>query len=224
MEFELALRLPSESVATVLPLRLAYRQGIVLVLDNVGGLKQLAEDWEAANDLAGVTGRIVHWYEGHGLGKSGTFGFETILLNASRRATEQSVWLTFSEFCVPSIDVTLAPERSRHDLAMPMSGAEFVRGRCPGELKAIQDLLRESHPSEIEDDIKEHAPWLNVGGAMITGSQISINGEDIAEEAVVFDYPDQSQMAVTAQSIYLSPVTFARDDSRRMHWGQYGRA
>ena len=223
MEFELALRLPREDTAAVLPLRLAYRQGIVLVLDNAGGLAQLAEDWEAANDLAGVTGRIVHWYEGTGARKTGTYGFEAVLLDG-RKDTDTSVWLTFSELCVPAINVVAEPSRTRHDLAMPLSGAEFVSGRCRDELEAIQTLLQECHPAEIEDDIKEHAPWLKAGGGMKVGSGFTLCGDDIAEEAVVFDYPDSSQMAVTADSIHLVPVTFTPESSRRVLWGQFGRA
>jgi hypothetical protein len=224
MEFELALRLPQEDTATVLPLRLAYRQGILLVLDHAGGLAQLTEDWEAANDLAGVTGRIVHWYEGTGARKTGTYGFEAVLLESGRRDTNTFMWLTFSEFGVPAINVIPEPSRTSHDLAMPLSGAEFVRGRCTDELQAIQALLQECHPAEIEDDIKDHAPWLKAGGGMKVGSGFSLYGDDIAEEAVVFDYPDRSQMAVTALSIHLAPVTFTPESTQRVLWGQFGRA
>lgn len=223
MEFGLALRLPSEDTAAVLPVRLAYRRGIVLVLDNAGGLSQLAEDWEAANDLAGVTGRIVHWYETTRSKTTGTYGFEAVLLDG-RKDTDVSVWLTFSELYVPSLTVVAETSRSRHELAMPLSGAEFVSGRCRDELVAIQTLLQECHPGEIEEDIKEHAPWLKAGGGMQVGSGFSLGGDDIAEEAVIFDYPDRSQMAVTADAIHLAPVTFTPDTSQRVLWGQFGRA
>jgi hypothetical protein len=143
MEYELALRRPNESTASVLPLRLAYRHETLLVLDNKGGLAHFAEDWNAAND---------------------------------------------------------------------------------NELKAIQDLLVEAHPTEIEDDIKAHAPWLSAGGGMKVGSRLSLYGVEVTEEAVVFDYPDQSQMAVTALSIHIPPVTFSPEDGHRRLWGQFGRA
>ena len=224
MECELALRLPNADSATVLPLRLAYRQGVLLVLDNSGGLTQFAEDWEAANDLAGVTGRIIHWYDRKGADRTGTYGFETMLLGPGRRDTDKTVWLTFGELGVPSINIAPGLDRDDLDLAMPLSGAEFVRGRCHKELKAIQALLLEDHPTEIEEDIKAHAPWLSAGGGMAVGSRLSLYGDDVEEEAVVFDYPDRSQMAVTALSIHLAPVTFSPEGSHRVLWTQFGRA
>lgn len=224
MEYELALRLPNESTAPLLPLRLAYRHGTLLVLDNKGGLAQFAEDWNAANDLAGVTGRIIHWYMGKGVEKTGTYGFEAILLGPGRSDTDKTVWLTFGELGLHSINVTPALDENGRDHAMPLSGAEFVHGRCYNELKAIQDLLVEAHPTEIEDDIKAHAPWLSAGGGMKVGSRLSLYGEEVPQEAVVFDYPDQSQMAVTALSIHIPPVTFSPEDGHRKLWGQFGRA
>lgn len=223
MDYELALRLPNEITAPVLPLRLAYRHGTFLVLDHKGGLAQFAEDWYAANDLAGVTGRIIHWYTGKGVEKTGIYGFETILLSG-RSDTDKTVWLTFGELGENSINVTPALDENGRDHAMPLSGAEFVHGRCYNELKAIQGLLVKSHPTEIEEDIKAHAPWLNAGGGMKVGSRLSLYGEEVREAAVVFDYLDQSQMAVTALSIYIPPVTFSPEDGQRRLWGQFGHA
>ena len=224
MEFELALRLPDTATVPVLPLRLVYRQNVVMVLDGNGSLDDFPEDWEAANDMAGVTGRIIHWFD-NGIGrKGGTYGFEAILLAPGRRDTEKSVWLTFTKFEEPVVDVTAALNRDEVELAMPLSGAEFVRGRCQTELKAIQALLVDAHPTVIEDDIRAHAPWLTAGGEMRVGSRLSLFGEDVPEEAVVFNYLDHSQMAVTARSIHVPPITYGPNGSERIHWGYFGRA
>ncbi len=174
--------------------------------------------------MAGLTGRIIHWYEDRKGRKVGTYGFETIVLAPGSRDTKRSVWLTFAKFGEPSIDVSPALNQEDIELATPLSGAEFVRGRCEAELRAIQALLVDAHPAVIEDDIRAQALWLNVGGGMRTGSQLSVCGEDVTEEAVVFDYPDQSQMAVTARAIYVPPITYAPTKMERIHWAQYGHA
>jgi hypothetical protein len=189
-----------------------------IVLDNTGGLDQFAEDWEAANDLAGVSGGIVHWYEGR-TNARGTYGFETIVLGP---LTERSVWLTFGQLGIPAIKVTPSLNPNEVRFAMPMSGAEFVRGRCCAELAAIQALLVDHHPAEIEDDIRTRASWLSAGGGMKVGSQLSLFGREVAEEAVVFEFPDQSQLAVTARSIHVAPMTFVPQKNRRILWGMFG--
>ena len=224
MQFELALRLPNAGTAAVLPLRLNISDGRFLVLDSKGGLAEFVDDWDAANDLAGVTGSIIHWYEGKGVGKSGRYGFETIILAPGRTNTNKSVWLTFAVFGMPLVEVTAMVDRTQVDHAMPLSGAEFVQGRCPLELKAIQELLVKDHPAVVEDEIRAHARWLNSGGAMKVGSRINLHGEDVDEEAVVFIYPDQSQMAVTASSIHVPPLTFSREQTKRILWSDFGHA
>ena len=224
MEFELALQLPDSDVASILPLRLAYRQNVLMVLDSEGRLDNFADDWEAANDLAGVTGRIIHWFQRKGHARTGAYGFEALVLGPDRMNTGKAVWLTFGELCEPAITVALTVDREELEFATPLSGAEFVRGRCGAELKAIQALLVDAHPAVIEDDIKAQAPWLSAGGSMHVGSEFCLFGEDIPEEAVVFDYPDQSQMAVTARAIHLAPVTFSPETTHRVLWGQFGNA
>jgi hypothetical protein len=97
MEFELALQLPDSDVASILPLRLAYRQKVLMVLDSEGRLDNFAEDWEAANDLAGVTGRIIHWFQRKGHARTGAYGFEALVLGPDRLNTGKAVWLTFGE-------------------------------------------------------------------------------------------------------------------------------
>lgn len=157
------------------------------------------------------------------MGEVGRYGFEALLLGPGRFDTNCSVWLEFPAIGVP--DVKIAPLPLLHELrhASPMSGAEFVLGRCRAELDSIQAVLRSTHPTEAEDEIASHAPWLSAGSAMKVGLRMVFCDEDIDEEVVGFDFPDGSQIAVTVDKIYLCPVTFGPDRTRSV-WGKFGHA
>jgi hypothetical protein len=222
MTFEIALHVPQSKTIFVLPLKLTYVNGTFMVLDAQKGLDSIPSDWETCLDLAGVNGRILHWFESKG-DRVGLYGFETILLDTDHQPNGRSVWLTTDRLENPMVQVRTQLEPTSR-LQTPMCGAEFIRGRCADEVREIQKLLTEYQAQEVEDEIKANAPWLSTEGNTMKVGSLILHGEETRDDAVVFSYPDKSKMGITQHRVIIPPVTFSPGNRDLMMWHNFGRA
>lgn len=202
-----------------LPLNLDAHGHDLYLRDNDGTFDRLVEDMGDSADMAGVYGQILHWHGDKG-DMTGRFGFPVMTMTP--QGAVGNTYMLATTILSGGMDVKVLDRLPHMRLSMPVCAADYVKSVRRDEVEAIKGLLADNHPEEVSGDIRDRASWLESSDVRMAVGTFAFAGREI--QGVRFDYPDRSQMAITAQEVVVPMVTYAKGDRSRVMWGEFGRA